>query len=239
MRIQDIPTFCINLKEATKRWDNIELQAKYYGINIQRWEASRPEEVKGTFPGYLPSGARACTYSHLQIYRDCLEKGIDVIFILEDDAKFRYDWLDIMNEKLKTINTDDPNWDAIFLNVSESIEQREKWVEVREQYLTGGYIIHKRGMEWILNNYTRENQITYCIDWITTRMQYRGHSYSFFPWLIIQDASPSFIQQDNSPDYNKVLRLLKEANYSLENYSIRDKNACTGKCDSCGKKCNS
>ncbi len=243
MRIQDIPTFCINLKEATKRWENIELQAKHYGINIQRWEGSRPHEIPSNFSQSLSLPVRAATFSHIRIWKHALEKGYDSVFILEDDAKFRYDWLDILNEKLKTLQQEDPNWFALWLNASEEIHPTETWKKVTEQYLAGGYIIHKRAMEWLLNTYL-PNTI-YCIDWMTTRMQYVGNVYSFFPWLIIQDGSPSFCQSDNSLDFQKVVRLLKEANYSMEKYNIGyennsgSENVCTGKCDSCGKKCNS
>jgi len=55
-------------------------------------------------------------------------------------------------------------------------------------------------------------------DWMLTRLQLRGNSYCYFPWLIIQEGMDSTIRDDCSPDRDKVVRLLKEINYDLENY---------------------
>jgi dCMP deaminase len=218
VELKDIPIFCINLTEATKRWENIEKQAKFYGLNIQRWEGTRPSEIPPNFSHALSPNVKAATYSHVRIWNHCLEQGWDSVFILEDDAKFRHDWISIVNEKLKTLEQEDAEWDALWLNASEEIEQKETWKQVTEQYLAGAYIIHRRAIEWLLNTY--ESSTFFCIDWMTTRLQLRGHVYSYFPWLAIQDGSPSFCQQDNSADYNKVLRLLKDANYDLEKYNM-------------------
>ena len=54
---------------------------------------------------------------------------------------------------------------------------------------------------------------------MTTRLQLNNHSYSFFPWLVIQEGNYSLIQEKvPDEDYAKVVRCLKEINYSLDNY---------------------
>jgi hypothetical protein len=57
-------------------------------------------------------------------------------------------------------------------------------------------------------------------DWMTSRLQMRWNSYSYFPWLIIQEGDESTIGSGVEADHAKVIRCLKEANYSLENYLI-------------------
>ena len=85
-----------------------------------------------------------------------------------------------------------------------------------EQYLAGCYIISLKGVRTIINWF---NSLYYSSDWMTTRLQLNNHSYSFFPWLVIQEGNYSLIQEKvPDEDYAKVVRCLKEINYSLDNY---------------------
>jgi glycosyltransferase involved in cell wall biosynthesis len=55
---------------------------------------------------------------------------------------------------------------------------------------------------------------------MTSRLQLRGHCYSHFPWLIIQEGDESTIGSGVAEDHAKVLRLLNEVQYPLTNYYI-------------------
>lgn len=212
MQIQSIPAYCINLPQAQERWKAIQDRCLTFGISVKQWIASTPNQVEGNYVEYLSPLQRACTYSHIQLWKHALESGYDCIFVLEDDAKFRYDWIEEINKFLPTLPED---WDSVFLNISEEITPLHTWVPVRDQCLTAGYIIHRRGMEFLLNHFHAKY---YASDWMTQILQRRGRSYSIFPWLIIQDGSPSCIQKDNSEDYKKVVRFLTDYNYPLANY---------------------
>lgn len=214
-----IPTFCINLEERKDRWETMKQRCKKYNIHAIQWRASTPETVQGNYVQYLKGVQRACTYSHLRIYETMIKNNIEMAFILEDDASFRYDWKQIVEAKLDTIDREDPEWDCIFLNVSEEIYPVETWVKIKDHCLAAGYIIHQRGAKFILEHF---KNMYYMNDWMTQILQARGHSYSYFPWLIIQDGSFSNINDNKqakmTPDYLKVVRLLNNANYPIENY---------------------
>jgi len=141
--------------------------------------------------------------------------------ILEDDACFDKDWL----LKLEQFSIDlsyEPNrlntWELILLNASEPIYHREHlWTQVEEQFLTGGYIISQRGINAILNMF---HPVYSSSDWMTSRLQMRWNSYSYFPWLIIQEGDESTIGSGVEADHRKVLDCLCRINYSLDNYII-------------------
>jgi hypothetical protein len=68
------------------------------------------------------------------------------------------------------------------------------------------------------------NQFAGCYassDWMTTRLQLYGHSYCYFPWLIIQEGKDSNIGSNLEADHAKVIRCLGEIDYGLEeNYFL-------------------
>jgi hypothetical protein len=53
---------------------------------------------------------------------------------------------------------------------------------------------------------------------MTTRLQLYGHSYCYFPWVIIQEGKDTNIGSNLEADHEKVLRCLGEIDYGLENY---------------------
>jgi hypothetical protein len=56
---------------------------------------------------------------------------------------------------------------------------------------------------------------------MTQILQHRGHTYTMFPWLVIQDGSVSLIRgEPPTADWNKVVRLLDSVGYSLGNYNF-------------------
>jgi len=192
-------TFCISLDV---RWPRMSARLDQLGIECQRWNASTPDTVVDRFAGYLNGGQRACGQSHVNVWRTIIERGLDYAFILEDDAMFMTDW----REKLDRLSgVDDPEWDAAFLNASEPITPEDTWTVVREQYLTGAYIISRRGAQWLLGWYANEFAAS---DWMTSRLQSRGHSYSYFPCLVIQEGLDSTIGSGVEADHAKVVRCL-------------------------------
>ena len=53
---------------------------------------------------------------------------------------------------------------------------------------------------------------------MTSRLQLHGHSYSYFPWLIIQEGKDSDIGSNLEADREKVLHCLNKIQYSLDHY---------------------
>ena len=202
-------TFCISLDT---RWPRMSARLDRLGIECQRWNASMPDTVVDKFAGYLNGGQRACGQSHVNVWRAIIDRGLEYALILEDDAMFVNDW----REKLDRLSVvDDPEWDAVFLNASEPIVPEDIWTVVREQYLTGAYILSRRGAQCLLDWYSNEFAAS---DWMTSRLQTRGHSYSYFPWLVIQEGMDSTIGSGVEADHAKVVRCLGEER--MRNYTV-------------------
>jgi glycosyl transferase family 25 len=179
------------------------------------WPASTPDTIVDHFPFYLNGGQRGCAQSHILIWRHVLEHDLEYALILEDDARFDKEWKSKIDRFCES--NQDMEWDAVFLNASEPIEPRDTWVctKEKEQYLTAGYVISKKGARTLLNDF---KDCFFSSDWMTSRLQLYGHSYCYFPWLIIQEGKDSDIGSNLEADREKVLRCLNEIHYSLENY---------------------
>jgi GR25 family glycosyltransferase involved in LPS biosynthesis len=211
--------YCISLDENSNRWTNMQTRFSKIGISVKRWQAarSRTEDIKDNYFGYLNDGQKGCAQSHINIWRDMLINPVVIergyALILEDDACFDLEFKTKLNKFYEDV--DDKEWDAIFLNASEPIDKTDKWVNVREQFLTGGYILSIKGATNVLNMF-QHNYAT--SDWMTSRLQTLNHSYSYYPWLIIQEGKDSTIGSGFAADYNKVVQCLTQIEYSLDNY---------------------
>lgn len=208
-------TFCVSLETQKARWEKMERRFAAQNLKVSRWLASTPKTLIDKFAGYLNQVEKACTQSHINIWRHMIQNKLEYAFILEDDACFDKNW----REKLNANTIEDPEWDIVLLNASEIEYPIHTWKRVREQYLTAGYIISNKGAQTMLNAF--KNEFAMC-DWMTSRLQYNDHCYSYFPWLIIQEGIDSTIRAGDglNADHEKVVRLLKEVNYSMENYDI-------------------
>lgn len=218
-----INTFCISVSDT--RWNRISKRFLKEGLEVMRWKASLPEDIdKRLFFGGLNPLQRACAQSHINIWKYILDSELEYAFIMEDDACFRIGWRDALDELYDILYWGKENncgcspWDAIFLNASEPIDTLNSWEIVKEQYFGGGYILSKAGAKWLLDRF---NGLFYSTDWMTTRLQERGMSYSYYPWLIIQEGKESTIGSGVDLDHAKVVRCLDTIGFSIfDNYSI-------------------
>jgi glycosyl transferase family 25 len=208
-------TFCISLESNPVRWENMQRRFRICDLNVTRFIASNGEDLVDTFSEYLNKGQKGCSQSHVLLYKKIIQDNMDYALILEDDACFDKQWREKINEFCEKINDND--WDLVVLNGSEPIIPSFHWVLQNEQYLTAGYIISKKGAKHILDFYRN----CFCSsDWMTTRLQLHGHSYCYFPWLIIQEGKDSNIGEQLEADHEKVINCLKNIDYSLDNYII-------------------
>lgn len=208
-------TFCIVLLSNTTRHEKMLQRFKVLNLDVTMWPASTPETLTDSFANNLHNLQKACAQSHWNIWKHIINNNLEYAFILEDDACFDKVFFEKLNKFHEEI--DDPEWDGIFLNASEEVYPIDKWSLAHEQFLCGGYILSNRGARKLLQMY---NGYIHASDWMTSRLQLFNHCYSYFPWLIIQEGNETTIQSDVSEDHKKVIRLLGEINYSLENYDI-------------------
>jgi len=172
--------------------------------------------IYDNFWDWLTPFQKACTQSHLYIWKHLVNsEELEYAFILEDDACFDINW----KQKLQKFFTDvnDSEWDMILLNASEPIQPRDKWVKVTEQYLCGGYILSKKGARTMINMFENNYAMS---DWMTTQLQLQGHSYSYFPWLILQEGKETTIGSNIDSYHQKVLQCLSNIDYTIENYDL-------------------
>ena len=206
-------TFCISLQTATMRQQRMQQRFRNFGMDVTGWLAATPDTLVDTFHGAMRPSEKACAQSHIDIWRFMILENLEYALILEDDACFDKDWqvkLDQFSEQIL-----DTEWNVIMLNASESMTPLHTWLPATEQYLTAGYILSNKGAKQLLAQF----QGHFCgSDWMITRLQQHGHSYCYFPWLIIQEGLESSIREDCGPDREKVMRLLKEIDYDLNNY---------------------
>lgn len=213
-------SFCISLDSRSDRWERMRKQFDFFNMDVQRWTASTPTTITDPFFDSLTKTERACSQSHINIYRHIINNELDYALILEDDGCFHYDWKEMLANIYTHLSSSEiEHFSIILLNASEPIDTHFKWVLQTEQYLTGGYIISNRGAKWILNYY---RHMFASADWMTTRLQlYGGGGYSFFPWLIIQEGKDSNIGTKCKEDHAKVVDCLSAIDYSIQqNYYL-------------------
>lgn len=208
-------TFCISQYDTQvgeERWAKMLARSRAINLPMTRWRASGGVPIY-SFAGGLNPGQIGCAQSHISIWKKIVDSGLDYALILEDDAMFDRKW----RTRLAWLpwQVQDGEWDAIFLNVSEPCVPKHKWVKAEEQYLTGGYIISRRGAANVLSMF---DGCFFSSDWMTRCLQTRGHSYTYFPWLIIQEGKESTIGSGFVDDHLKVVRCLDEINYALDSY---------------------
>jgi len=206
-------TFCISLSTATMRQERMQQRFRHFDMEVTGWMAATPDTCTDPFHGAMRPSEKACAQSHINIWRHMVQADLEYALILEDDACFDKEWKAKLDQCIEQVV--DPEWNVIMLNASESMNPTHTWLRAMEQYLTAGYVLSNKGAQQLLERFKGN----FCSsDWMLTRLQQDGHSYCYFPWLIIQEGTDSTIREDCSPDREKVVRLLKEINYDLDNY---------------------
>jgi GR25 family glycosyltransferase involved in LPS biosynthesis len=212
-------TFCISLLSNKERMERMAGRFNKLDMNVSIFPATCPDEIDNIydtlFAPHLSVGQRCCAYSHYRLWKHLLEDDAnDYMLIIEDDARFDFQWKDKL-EELSLWDTDAENIHAIFLNASEPIEPAFDWTRVKEQYLTGAYILTKSGAEILLRNF---EMCLFSSDWMTSRLQCYQNCYSYFPWLVIQEGIDSTIGSGVELDHAKVVSCLRDIEYSMDNY---------------------
>lgn len=205
-------TYCISLHSHENRWNSMKQRFSVMNLEVTRFEACTEVDTSLNFANFLSTLQKCCAQSHVKLWKHILTTPCEYALIIEDDACFDKQW----ENKLHCFDVD-KGWDAIFLNVSEPEANTFSWVKAEEQYLTGAYIISRQGLVNILEIFSAQ---IHAADYMTTRLQRMSNSYTYFPWLVIQDGKDSTIGSGVDEDHKKVVKCLSESNYSLDNYII-------------------
>lgn len=207
-------TFCISLETAVDRRARMQSRFDWFGMDVSFCRAATPDECHENFIGYLSPRQRACTQSHINVWRHILENEIPYALILEDDAMFDLRWREKMDDLWEELRGRE--WDAVFLNASEPVSHLNKWVRAEEQFLCGAYVISLAGVRNIFHIMrTLFENVVYMSDWTTSRLQEIGRCWTYFPWLVIQEGRESLIGSGFEMDHMKVVRCLGEVGYDI------------------------
>lgn len=208
-------TFCISMDSSIERWERMKRRFEYFHLNVTKWKASTIETIQDVFE--LEYNGRklrpteiACAQSHVHIWKYIVNNQLPYAFIMEDDACFDKQW----RQKLNTfpINT---KWHMILLNALAPSMPLYKWNQCNGQWLAGGYILSLEGANVLLSLFHNKFTIT---DVMTRRLQSLGLSYTYFPWLIIQEGMDSNNGNNSIYYYNRVVENLLSIHYSVHNY---------------------
>jgi GR25 family glycosyltransferase involved in LPS biosynthesis len=205
--------FCIHVSTSTVRQQQMEARLGRQGLPIVFWEATTPETLPKdeVFAPYLTQRQRSCAYSHLRVWRHMVANRMPYALILEDDILFDGEWRKKLDEW-----EPEQQWDMVLLNAADPVSPPFRWERATNQCLAGAYILSLQGAEWMLAVYQRE----WCAsDWMTNQLQTRGRSYVYFPWLVIQEGLGTEVGSNYDADHKKVVRCLREIDYSLDHYS--------------------
>lgn len=207
-------TFCITL-DGHPRKERMKKRFEENKLGVTVWKATTPEGVTDRIIDYLPPVRKACTQSHVNIWKYMVEHNLEYAFILEDDAMFHSDWKKHISE-LDTVIKQDKEWDMILLNASEPSYPLYSWNIAKDNCLLAGYILSIRGAKKMLNDW---KDCFYMCDWMTCCLQNYGHSYTYFPWLIIQEGKETTIESNLESDHAKVIRYLMEVGHTIAEYN--------------------
>jgi GR25 family glycosyltransferase involved in LPS biosynthesis len=235
--------FCISLHTAGERQKRIWQRFDHFDMDVSMWWAATPEDVVDKCADYLSPGQRACAQSHMNVWRHIVDNKLPYALVLEDDACFDKRWRYHLDEflvsqynpggkaepqsgavfprfdaRISEANSEsNVSWDMLLLNCSEPVEPAGVWIAVKDQYLTGAYLISLDGAQKLVDMFGAG---LFAADWMTTRLQLRGRCYAFFPWLVIQEGLDTTIGSSVDADHTKVLKCLSDYDYGLDNYVI-------------------
>jgi len=217
INLATLPVWVINLPTCTARLERMRRRLEAYGIPFTVSVASLPGQEVGAFDPTCRPTERACAYSHIRLWQKMVAEGIPAALILEDDIVFRHDWKAVTQAKLRSLHTEDPLWDALFLNSWNSHTQQERWHVCKDQWMAGAYILRLHAASWLLKSFSAQFSRS---DSMTIALQAREHSYFYYPWLAIQEGSESYNGNKSGAVFLSVVRSLQDSSYGLQNYDF-------------------
>lgn len=105
---------CINLDRRADRWEQLqaELPQPWPFAPVERFAAVDGKSCPCPSWWRAGGGAWGCYRSHLAIIEDCLNRGVESVLLLEDDALFNDDFLQDWQEAVQHVPD---NWGMLYL----------------------------------------------------------------------------------------------------------------------------
>lgn len=204
--IQNIPSYVINLELYKEKWFKTLNTLRPLDISPQRFEAVYGKSLdpkiinKITDPSVYYSikngrsidqqlnsiGAIGCYLSHIKLWEMLVKSDNDMFLIFEDDVNISpYVSIDDINNFVKNVISENPNWDFIFLGFTKPLPFFSKDIcengicKIKEiTFCLHSYIINKKCAKKLLE---KAFPIVHQIDSYISYMATRGDIECFRP----------------------------------------------------------
>lgn len=241
----NIPVYYINLDKSTDRKDFMEKQFKDIGItNYHRVPGVNGSNITDINIGNNLDGVNfinlnpnlsksevGCTLAHLKAIRTAYENNEEYALIMEDDCSLEL--LPFWKGDLKLIinNNIPKDWEIaqLFTFSCQNIDKYKEYSFNNLPNCKGNsscvYVINKKGMETILNNYYDKDKKVFIVTTVADIQPYQSTKTYFIniPLFIpLDDILPSTIHtsHQNFHVYSINNILIKYIDYVKTNYSI-------------------
>ena len=178
----------INLQRRSDRLEQFDEQAKKIGFEYEVHEA-----IDGKFVGIDPIVAGRL--SHIEVLRKI--KPLENVLICEDDAVFRDDFNEVIDEYMADLP---PNWDIFYLGAlkNQIAPMNKHWVRQIETTGSHAYCVNPDKVDLFIH-IARENE-----KWIDVAYRLwcdRTNAYIAHPNLVIQSDGYSDLRESETQDF--------------------------------------
>lgn len=166
MKVNDVfdNVYVINLATRKDRLEEISRELKTVGIEYEIFTAINgvPKDVK--LPDYILKvpGIAGCMFSHIRIIEDAKRRNFNKILILEDDAEFAKNFIQMFDAFYQNLPND---WQMVYLGgsshpvLSENIN--EYVIKTKGAYTTHAYGIKSDVYDTVINNIDTKTGVKY------------------------------------------------------------------------------
>lgn len=194
--------YCINVEQKKERWGRMKVRFHENKLEVERFNALIPETKKfnefWSKTQHPKKIEAACTFSHVSIWQDALEKNYQTILVFEDDVLFLKNGVDKLVEHVSTIEEEDKVCDLFMLDsCSLKMSRESKVFQIKDHYLSGAYMIRRsaftKGVDMFSSNQKLGKHIG--IEQLLMKIQVDGHSWTSTPRICVQEYIDSDIQE--------------------------------------------
>jgi GR25 family glycosyltransferase involved in LPS biosynthesis len=163
-------------------------------------EMTKLPQVSYEIVSAIRDESKTCFLSHLKCIQRAKDNNLPYVLILEDDAIFTEDCIEIFDRALTEVQT--RQWDMLYLGAnlnSNAYKITPTLVKLSGAYTTHAYIVHEQFYDTILNL-----QLDVEIDVCYTKLMPDNNIYMCNPMIAYQLPSYSDLQ-DGFRDYNEAI----------------------------------
>jgi len=197
-------TLYINLDHRPDRLEHVTKELTLMGITGERMKATKME-----------NGAVGCTLSHIKCIELAKTRGLEHVFICEDDIQFTNPTL-LVDNLTKFYQNPNIQWDVLIIggnNCPPYTQIADYCIKVERCQTTTGYIVKKHYYDTLINNFKESvknllreptNKFTYALDKYWQKLQQSGNWYMITPLTVIQYEDYSDIEK-RMVDYKPLM----------------------------------